>query len=79
VFGTFDAYREAPMLAGGDAAQMADLSKAMRCAWISFIRSGKPEDQALPWPAYDATHRPTMRFGARIGTICDPVGLGSSA
>jgi para-nitrobenzyl esterase len=76
VFGTLDAWGETPMLAGGDMAQMADLSITMRRAWISFIRSGKPEDQALPlWPAYDVAHRPTMRFGARVGTICDPLGL----
>jgi para-nitrobenzyl esterase len=80
VFGTLDEWRATPMLAGGDAAQMADLSIAMRRAWIAFIRCGTPEDQALPsWPAYDVARRSTMRFGARIGTIGDPLGLGSGA
>jgi para-nitrobenzyl esterase len=68
VFGTFPAWADAPMLAGGDQAQMADLSAAMRRAWISFIRAGDPRHEHLSdWPSYNATERPTMRFGARVG------------
>ena len=79
VFGTLDAWRATPMLEGGDAAQMADLSATIRRAWISFIRSGRPEHQSSPpWPAYDVIRRPTMRFGARVGTVYDPVGLGAA-
>lgn len=79
VFGTFDAWRDSPMLAGGDPAQMADLSATIRRAWISFIHSGRPEHQSsLPWPAYDVIRRPTMRFGARVGTVYDPMGLGAA-
>jgi para-nitrobenzyl esterase len=77
VFGTFDAWRDAPMLAGGDSAQMADLSAAMRRAWIAFARTGDPAHDALPdWPRHDAERRQTMRFGARIGVVGDPAGLG---
>jgi para-nitrobenzyl esterase len=77
VFGTLDIYREAPMLAGGDQKQMADLSTAMRRAWIAFVRDGTPEHDALPsWPRYDAATRPAMRFGTRIGIVGDPAGLG---
>lgn len=73
VFGTFDAWRDLPMLAGGDPAQMADLSAAVRRAWIAFVRDGSPEHDALPpWPSYEAANRPTMRFGARIGIVGDP-------
>ena len=76
VFGTFDAYRDAPMLAGGDAAQMADLSAAMRRAWIAFVRDGAPVQMALsPWPRYDAAKRSAMRLGANIGIVNDPAGL----
>jgi len=76
VFGTFGAWHKAPMLAGGDAAQMADLSTAMRHAWIRFARDGIPEHEGLPpWPQYDAIRRPTLRFGARIGIVNDPAGL----
>jgi para-nitrobenzyl esterase len=77
VFGTFAAWRDAPMLAGGDAAQMADLSAAMRRAWIAFAQTGDPAHDALPaWPRHDADRRPTMRFGARIGVAGDPACIG---
>jgi para-nitrobenzyl esterase len=77
VFGTFDAYRDAPMLAGGDAAQMADLSTVMRRAWIAFVRDGAPAHAALPpWPRYDSARRPAMRLGPSIGIVNDPAGLG---
>jgi para-nitrobenzyl esterase len=77
VFGTLDAYSEAPALAGGDPAQMADLSLAMRKAWIAFIREGAAGHERLPpWPRYDGTRRLAMRFGERIGVVGDPGGLG---
>jgi para-nitrobenzyl esterase len=65
------------MLAGGDAAQMTDLSAAMRAAWIAFVRTGDPSHDALPaWPRHDVATRPTMRFGARIGVLGDPACIG---
>ncbi len=68
IFGTFAAWADAPMLAGGDHAQMADLSAAMRRAWIAFARAGDPRQEHLSdWPSYNTTERPTMRFGARVG------------
>jgi para-nitrobenzyl esterase len=68
VFGTFAAWTDAPMLAGGDQALMADLSATMRRAWIAFVRAGDPRQEFLPdWPQYNTTERPTMRFGARVG------------
>lgn len=76
VFGTFPAWSDAAMLAGGDMAQMQALSMAMRRAWIGFVRNGDPAHEALPvWPGYDALHRGTMRFGARIGVVGDPAGV----
>ncbi len=73
VFGNPDAWNDAAMLAGGDAAQMADLSAAMRRAWIAFVRNGDPAHEALPaWPRHDTVRRRTMRFGARIGVVGDP-------
>ncbi len=77
VFGTFAAWRNAPMLTGGDAAQMAALSVAMRRAWIAFVRTGDPAHDALPaWPRHDIIRRPTMCFGARIGAVGDPARIG---
>jgi para-nitrobenzyl esterase len=78
VFGNFDAWRDAAMLAGGDARQMAELSAAMRQCWLAFIRTGTPENEAVPaWPRHDPRHRQTMQFGARIGVIGDPAGIGA--
>jgi para-nitrobenzyl esterase len=77
VFGNFPAWRDAPMLAGGDAREMMELSAAMRGAWIAFIRGGVPAHRALPdWPLHESIRRPTMRFGERIGVVGDPAGLG---
>jgi para-nitrobenzyl esterase len=68
VFGTFAAWADAPMLAGGDQVQMADLSAVMQRAWIGFVRAGDPRQEHLSdWPAYNTTEWPTMRFGARVG------------
>lgn len=76
VFGTLGAWHKAPMLAGGDTAQMADLSIAMRRAWIKFVGDGVPEHDGLPpWPQYDVIRRPALRFGSRIGIVNDPAGL----
>ena len=73
VFGTLDAWGGSPMLADGDTAQMADLSTAVRHAWIAFARDGAPAHEALPpWPRHDLATRPVMRFGARIGVVNEP-------
>lgn len=77
VFGTWESQRDLPILAGGDTAQMADLSSGMRHGWAAFARFGTPAHDGLPtWPRYDAMKRPTMRFGTRTGIVNDPAGLG---
>jgi para-nitrobenzyl esterase len=68
VFGTFDAWAGAPMLAGGDVAQIEELSSSMRQAWIAFARSGQPSPL---WPQHDVDRRAVMRFGTRIGAVGD--------
>lgn len=68
VFGTFGAWAGAPMLAGGDRAQMADLSASMRRSWIAFARSGQPSPS---WPQHDVDRRAVMRFGTRICAVGD--------
>jgi para-nitrobenzyl esterase len=76
VFGTFTAWSDAPMLARGDAGQMAALSAVMRRAWIEFIRNGDPAHEAMPaWPRHDVVRRQTMRLGSRVGVVGDPAGL----
>jgi para-nitrobenzyl esterase len=77
VFGTFPAWQDAAMLAGGDAKQMMDLSAAMQRGWIEFVRTGDPTHDALPaWPRHSVERRQTMRFGARIGVVGDPASIG---
>jgi para-nitrobenzyl esterase len=76
VFGTFHAWRDAEMLAGGDVMQMQALSTAMRRAWIAFVRSGDPAHEAMPpWRQHDVERRATMHLGVRIGIAGDPAGL----
>jgi para-nitrobenzyl esterase len=60
-FGTLDAWADAPMLAGGDPAQMAALSNIMRSNWGHFIREGHPEDG---WPRFSKDAQRILRFGA---------------
>ena len=69
VFGTFDAWREAAMLAGGDAAQMAALSATIRRMWTEFVRTGSPSPS---WPRHDVDRRQMMRFGTRVGVAGFP-------
>ena len=53
VFGTLDAWGEAPMLAGADAAEEASLTADLSPAWAAFTRSGNPAHAGIPdWPAY---------------------------
>ena len=73
VFGSFAAWREAPMLAGGDGTRMATLSGMMRACWGAFVRGGAP---GAGWPAYDAERRMTMVWGDLCGPVGDPAGLG---
>jgi len=77
VFGTFDAWSNAAMLAGGDVGQMAALSAAMQRAWIAFVRDGDPSHDGLPaWPRHDVVRRQTMHVGERIGMVGDLDGIG---
>lgn len=50
VFDSLEAFRQAPMLAGGDTAHMADLSRQVQTAWIRFIRTGSPGWAPGPHP-----------------------------
>jgi len=58
IFGNWEsAWRDAPMLAGGDPAEMAALTRTMQRAWIDFVRDGDPG-----WPARGADGETYMRF-----------------
>lgn len=53
VFGTLDAWREAPMLSGGRPVPMS-LVDAVQDAWAAFVHNGSPRSDALPtWSAHE--------------------------
>ncbi len=77
VFGNPDAWNGAAMLAGGDPAEMADLSATIRAALVAFARNGDPSLPGLPWPPYRPADRLTMRYGPVTGIAGDPAGFGT--
>jgi para-nitrobenzyl esterase len=63
VFGTHEAFAEAPMLNAADNRDIDALSAVIRASWIAFVRSGDPNHAGLPsWPRFDSRHRATMHF-----------------
>ncbi len=71
-FGNLDAWSDAPMLASGDPTVMHDLSAAIRCAWIAFIRTGNPEHDDMPdWPQH------TDGWVMQFDTLLEPVQFGA--
>ena len=73
VFGT--PWPDAAMLEGGDAAEIAALSKTIRGAVAAFARVGDPSSDGLPWPPYRPPDRKTMCYGPVTGVIGDLAGL----
>lgn len=70
-FGTLDRDGWGDWLGDPDDAQA--LSRAVREAWASFARTGRPAAKDLPdWPAYDA-NRLTMRLGRTVEVAADPL------
>lgn len=75
VFGTREAYTDAPMMAGADVGQIDALSAAMRASWIAFIRTGNTNHANIPpWPPFEPAQRATMRFAEVSGTVGDIAG-----
>jgi para-nitrobenzyl esterase len=68
VFGTLDTFTAllGETLLGEGAP--ADLSAAMRAAWIAFAATGDPG-----WPAYEPGTRATMRYDTKPGVVSDPL------
>lgn len=66
VFAPTQAWRDAPMLAGADPAELAELSATIRAAWLDFVRTGRPAAAALPaWPAFGIERKAAMRIDRR--------------
>ncbi len=75
LFGQFDSWMEAPMLAGGDPASMAALGTALRQSWVNFVHTGSPARPTLDWPLYTAHLRDTMLIGDTWRLVGNPAGL----
>ena len=57
----------------GDDARLAELSGMMMATWLSFAKSGDPNNEALPeWPRYDAESRAVMLLGLSPRVERDP-------
>ena len=73
VFGTREAFADAPMLVGADGHDIDALSAPMRACWIAFTRGGDPNHKALPhWPRFEARRRATMHFDQVCEAVGDP-------
>jgi len=77
LFNTFDDWPGAAMLAGGDRETMEALARTMQDAFIAFVHTGSPNgDKILPWSAYTAPTRTTMRFDTMVEPVGDLAGVG---
>ncbi len=61
VFGTLEAWRDAPMLAGADPQELRQLAADVGDAWIAFVRDGRPGRERVPWPRRGDA-RPAVTF-----------------
>lgn len=67
VFGTFDAFEGARMLAGADRSSMEALSRVIRSAIGRFVRTGSPAGADLPeWPSLTADKPVLLALGSTI-------------
>jgi para-nitrobenzyl esterase len=77
-FGTFDAFQNASMLAGGDRAAMNALSRVMRGAVGRFVKNGSPVgEDLLGWPSFGRSQPVEMVFDTLLqrGWVEIPPGI----
>lgn len=69
----FDNVAKAPHLTGPETDETRALAQAMADTWISFARTGDPNNAAIPhWRPYDLTSRPVLLFDVATGLAQDP-------
>jgi para-nitrobenzyl esterase len=67
VFGTFDAFKGAPMLSGGQRTKMEALSDVLRSALGRFVKNGSPDGENLPdWPRFSRSQPVEMVFDSLL-------------
>ena len=59
----------------GEGPSPQHVADPMHAAWTSFIRTGDPSTDALPWPSYNSDSRSTMVFGDETAIVDDPNGV----
>ncbi|MGO4833809.1 hypothetical protein AB4144_16220, partial [Rhizobiaceae sp. 2RAB30] len=65
-FGPSDAWRGAPMLSSAAAGEIAEISAAIRSAWLAFVRTGSPNSRALPqWRPFTPERPCAMRLAGQ--------------
>jgi para-nitrobenzyl esterase len=67
----FDNVAVAPTFIG-TGPDLQPLADKVSGAWTAFARTGNPSQKNLPWPAYDASDRPTMVFDDECRIVNDP-------
>lgn len=71
----FDNVAKAPHLTGPETEETRALAQAMSETWISFARTGDPNNVAIPhWRPYDLTDRPVLLFDTTARLASDPHG-----
>lgn len=76
VFGNFENWSHAPMLANADSDETKALSHIMNRAWIEFIKNGNPNHPAIAtWVPYKADRRTTLRFDSIVEPAGDLAGM----
>lgn len=69
----FDNVAKAPHLTGPESDETRALAQAMSETWISFARTGDPNNAAIPpWRPYDLSDRPVLLFDAASRLSEDP-------
>jgi para-nitrobenzyl esterase len=61
VFGNFDRWESAPMLAGADLEEARSISGKLRECLLRFLERGTPDaGDLVNWPRYDSKNRKMM-------------------
>ena len=59
----------------GEEREMRRMTQQMCAAWVSFARTGRPDDGSFPeWTPYSPATRPTMIFNLESAMAADPDG-----
>jgi para-nitrobenzyl esterase len=66
--------RGVELMLGGVDGDTQRLAERTSRAWSSAARTGSPEHDELPWPAYDSERRATCLLDRDVTVVDDPAG-----